>query len=105
MREFLGATILASLVGGLIYLAVGTTANLDHVKARAEARWQEVGYQVVGYEGYQRGVTLLPEYGGARVWYSLRRAETNIIYTGYLTRWGNEIHVYGPRAVDAIAPR
>lgn len=92
---------------GLAYFAactLGTDANLDHVRERSVARWQEVGYEVVGYKGYQWGATPFPGYGGARVWYSLRREGTNVIYTGSLWRWGDEIHVYGPRAIDAVTP-
>ena len=102
LGQILNITAVAAITGGLIYLAVGTTSNLDYVKERAEARWQQAGSQVVGYTGYQRSMTLTPEYGGAKVWYSLRGPQTDVMYTGFLRRWGDEIHVYGPRAVNSI---
>ena len=99
MGQVLNISAVGVITGGLIYLAVGTTANLEYVQERAEARWQEVGYQVVAYDGYQRSMTLTASYGGARVWYTLRKADTDVMYTGFLRRWGDEIHVYGPRAI------
>lgn len=67
------------------------------------ARWKEIGYECVGYEGFLWGVWLGGPYGGARVWHTLKRKEApTIIYTGYVQRWGSEYHIYGPTAVDAI---
>lgn len=84
-----------------------SSGNLDYVKSRAEERWNKQGFQVVDYEGYQwgeLGIFGLP-YGGAYVWYRLKKIPDNgITYSGYLQRWGNEIHVYGPKAIDAIRP-
>lgn len=80
-------------------------ANLDDVKQVACKRWAEIGYQCVGYEGFQWGWWLGGSYGGAHVWHSLTRNQApGIIYTGSIQRWGDEYHMYGPRAVDAIKP-
>ena len=86
----------------LVYVGCGTN-NLDYVKENAAAKWASVGYEVIGYEGYRWGFQF-KTYGGAHVWHTLQRNNNGIIYTGYLQRWGNEIHVYGPVAVDAIKP-
>lgn len=94
----------------LILLAIASAtltgcgyANLNETKDAACDRWKSIGYTCVGYEGYQWGSWLGGSYGGAKVWHSLRRDEApGIIYSGYVKRWGDEYHLYGPRAVDAI---
>jgi len=87
----------------LSFLAIGTSANLEETKEAACSKWSEVGYKCVGYEGYQFGRWLGGGYGGAKVWHSLKRSEApGIIYTGYIQKWGNEFHVYGPTATDAV---
>jgi hypothetical protein len=83
-----------------------SSSNLDYVKNNASTVWKSVGYEVIGYDGFQWGFWIpFTLYGGAKVWYSLKRDNNGIIYNGYLQSWGNEIHVYGPKAVDAIKPR
>lgn len=88
----------------VIFISGCSYSNLDYVKKRANETWESVGYSVIGYEGFEWAATLTPWHGGARVWYSLKRDNNGIIYTGSLWRWGDEIHVYGPKAVDAIKP-
>jgi len=90
----------------LLFLVVGTSANLDEVKANASPTWQQAGYEIIGYEGFQWGTWLFGNYGGAKVWHSLRRVEgnENVIYTGFIQRWGDEFHIYNIRAIDAISP-
>jgi len=80
--------------------------NLNEVKAAAPKTWEQAGYKIVGYEGFQWGHWFWGNYGGAEVWYSLKRhpKDNGIIYTGSIKRWGDEFHIYGPRAVDAIKP-
>lgn len=74
-------------------------ANVDYVKAHAEAKWNDLDYEVVAYEGYNFCQIAWGDYGGACVWYAVRR--DGIMYTGYLKRWGDELHVHGPTAVNA----
>jgi len=82
-----------------------SSSNLDYVKENAEKTWSQVNYNIVGYEGYQWGKWGFRGYGGARVWYRLEQIPDNgITYTGYLQQWGDEIHIYGPTAIDAIKP-
>ena len=78
--------------------------NLDYVKEHGEDRWRELGYEPVAYEGYSWGLNPWFGYGGARVWWNLKRDDNGIMYTGYLVRWGDELHMYGPKAIDAIKP-
>jgi hypothetical protein len=94
-------TTIASIA--LLIPASCSVANLEETKSAACGKWQEVGYKCVGYEGYTFGGWLGGSYGGAHVWHTLKRDEApGIIYTGYVQRWGNEFHIYGPKAVDAI---
>jgi hypothetical protein len=97
--------ILVSITILLMFVSGGCNPvrNIDYVKDGAITRWAEVGYEVIGYEGYHWGLIGFGNYGGACVWYRLKNIpENNVTYTGYLIRWGNEIHIYGPDAIDAI---
>jgi uncharacterized protein YceK len=90
---------LAAMIG----LAGCSSANLEETKAAACDRWKAIGYKCIGYEGYQWGAWLGGSYGGAHVWHTLKQDEApGIIYTGNVQRWGDEYHIYGPTAVDAI---
>ena len=95
------ATVLLSTL-----LTVGcSSGNLEEVKNKAEETFESVGFEVVGYEGFQWGFWGFNTYGGANVWYRLNKIPDNgISYTGYIQRWGDEYHVYGPKATDAIKP-
>jgi len=78
--------------------------NLDYIKDRADERWSSMGFEIVGYDGFQWGMGL-GTYGGARVWYVLKKSPDNgVLYSGYLSRWGEEIHMYNLRALDALNP-
>lgn len=83
-------------------------SNLDYVKERAADTWRSNGFEVHGYQGYTMWITLgtKQQYGGAHVWYTLRRIPDNgVTYQGFLERWGDEVHVYNIKALDAIQPR
>lgn len=92
-----------TLVGGCIYKGYD---DIDYIKERAEQRWEEQGFEVVGYDGYSMGTGyVFTDYGSAHVWYRLKRVPDNgIMYSGSLKRWGDELHVYNIEAVDAIKP-
>lgn len=102
------------LIGGMFYncksgLIVNfSPRNLDYVKERAEIRWNELGFDIVGYEGFQWHACYFKKHGGALVYYTLRkphyRDQPEIVYEGALQRWGDEIHAYNIEAVDAIKP-
>lgn len=106
MNKVILAISTLTLLGGC------SRANLEFAKDCAPATWRSVGYEVIGYEGFQWSADIgngLFGYGGAKVWHSLTKlgplGGNGITYTGYVQRWGNECHVYGPTAVDAIKPR
>jgi len=96
--------LVALLVGSFLFFTKCSYENLDYVKERGEDRWRELGYTPIAYEGYAWGFNPWFEYGGAQVWWNLKRDDNGIIYTGYLIRWGDELHMYGPKAIDAIKP-
>lgn len=97
--------IITLMLCSLVWFGIGSSGNIDYVKDRAQARWAEQGFEVVGYEGYQWGFGGFgTPWGGAKVWYRLRKPGNDITYTGFLFRWGDELHVYGPKAIDAIRP-
>jgi len=80
----------------LLLFLLGCSRNVEYVKQHAAARWGELGYTVVGYEGYQWS-----PFAGGDVWYVLKRVDSpGIIYTGYLVKWGDELHVYGPSIIS-----
>ncbi len=81
-------------------------ANLNDVKEKAPAVWDQAGFKIVGYEGFQWCNWWGGSYGGACVWHTVRRNPDNgIIYHGYIHRWGGEYHIYNIRAIDAIKPK
>ena len=99
------AVILIMVVCILIVFSVGTSGNLEHVKDQAEERFTELNYEIARYDGYQWGLWGYNDYGGAHVWYLLKKVPDNgILYSAYLQRWGDEIHLYELEAIDAIKP-
>ncbi len=95
---------IVAFIAALVTLGTGSPGNLSYVKWAANETWQAAGFEIVGYEGYQWGGWGYNDYGGARVWYIVRKPDSGIRYNGYLQRWGNEIHIYNLRAIDAIGP-
>lgn len=98
---------LAIAIAAISLTLVGCSpSNLEHVKDRADARWSELGFKVVGYQGHEwGGLGFGTSYGGAKVWHELRTVPDNgITYSGYLQRWGDDLEAYGPKARDAIKP-
>lgn len=104
-------TIMVFAILGLITLAFvmipfGCSANKEYLMQSAEAKWKKQGFEIVDYEGFHYGSFGYPffPYGGAVVYYKLKKIPDNgITYSGGMQRWGfNEIHVYGPSAIDAI---
>ena len=97
------------IVAALLYLLGGCVAkgysHIEELKEVSPEVWEEHGFQPVAYEGYGMGSGLLgTPFGSAKVWWRLEREGNNIVYSGYITKWGSEYHVYGPKAIDAIQP-
>jgi hypothetical protein len=68
--------------------------DAEWVKSRAESYYKERGFSVVGYQGYNIWGT------GRCYWYTLRQRETT--YESCLLKWGDELHEYGLKAIDAL---
>jgi len=84
----------------VLLAAAGCTRHVAEVKAQAPRVWQEAGFAVVGYEGYQ-----WDPFCGGDVWYLLRKIPDNgVTYHGYLCKWGGEFHIYNLQALDALKP-
>ena len=96
----LGIVLLVIGLCVVLWMTLRNSNNLDYVKQHGPATWQSVGFEPIGYEGYQYGAGV-GTYGGANVWWTLRRVPDNgLLYNGYLQRWGNELHVYSIRTVE-----
>lgn len=83
-----------------IAFMIGCSRNVKEVKENAEQVFEQAGFKVVGYHGYQlRLIT------GGLVWYSLERIPPNgIFYQAAICKWFGEYHIYNIEAVDAIKP-
>jgi hypothetical protein len=101
-RLFFVVKVLA-VIPVVMWLSDSVTANLEETKANAVQTWRANGYEPIGYEGYGWGLGF-GTYGGAKVWHSLRSLtdDRGVRFSGYVQRWGNEYHIYGPKAIDAI---
>lgn len=87
----------------LIALLTGCSAsNVPDIKAHATEAWAQAGFKVVGYEGYEW--TGFGMWGGC-VWYTVQRKhDDKVMYHGCVTKWGDEYHLYGIKALDALVP-
>ena len=116
MKKTVWIILILLFVGSIFYncksglIMNHSPRNLEYVKQHAEVRWSEMGFSIVGYDGFNWGDCWFKVYGGAKVWYILERIpnrgypNNEITYSGYLQRWGDEIHMYGLKAIDAIKP-
>lgn len=98
MKTTLGIIVLALVAyfGGFNY------GNVETIKANAAQTWAKAGFKIVGYEGYQIGKPF--EAPGGRVWYVVEKiGDSRVRYSGFLSKWGDEFHVYNLKAIDAIA--
>ena len=79
-----------------------STSGVDYIKERANARFNEIGFEVIGYHGYKMCLKVpFTNKGGACVWYELKRIPDNgVRYSAYLYRWNDELHIYGPDPRD-----
>lgn len=58
---------------------------------------QNGNFEIVTYEGYQYGTICR-----GIVWYNVKRPNSNTIYNLALCKWGDEIHIYNFKAINAI---
>lgn len=91
---------IALTMAAIVFFASGgCSRNVDKVKARADEAAEQIGFEIVGYEGY----TLSPVFGGCP-WYTMRREGSDVVYNAKVCVWYGELHVYNLRAIDAISP-
>ena len=104
--KLMGAVAIPLAILAVLLWFIGSWGNKQWLMERAEVKWNKQGFEVVDYEGFQLGCGGWgTPYGGAKVHHRLRKVPDNgITYSGFLVRWGDEVQVYGPKAVDAIAP-
>lgn len=88
---------LVALIAAASLSACGVIDDGAWVKARSNDYYTQRGFEVVGHQGYSIGVI------GRCYWYTLRK--DGITYESCLLKWGNEVHEYNLRAIDAIRPR
>lgn len=94
-------TIGLSLV--FLFATSCSSSNLEIIKSAAPSIWEKHGFQVVAYEGYTWGIGGFGPYGGACVYHRLKKEPDNgLTYSGYIQRWGDEFHVYGPVTAELI---
>lgn len=80
-----------------ITLAGCSSSNVPEIRQNANKVFEDAGFKVVGYEGYQSGA--FETYGGC-VWYIVER--NGVTYHGCVSKWGDEYHIYNLKALDAI---
>lgn len=79
----------------------GCTRNIDKAKECAPSAAKQMGFEIVGYEGYELSLI----YGGL-AWYTMKKVPDNgVIYDAAFAPWSSECHVYSLQAIDAIKPR
>ena len=76
--------------------------NVDFVKSHATEVWEQNGFKVVGYEGYQRSF-IFDGVEGGYVWYIVER--DGVTYHGAIGKWENEFHIYSLTAMNAISSK
>jgi hypothetical protein len=92
------SVIVLLIFGFLVYGC--SPKNVDFVKAGMTEKWRRQGYQCMDYDGWTAGFGI-GHYGGSHVWCRLKRIpDDGILYDGWIERWGDELHVYGPTAVS-----
>lgn len=95
------AVVVIGIGGCSAWFTVGSSSNREWLVQKAPDKWEAQGYKVIDYEGYQWGFGGYgTAYGGAKVWHRLER--NGRLYSGWVMRWGEEVHVYGPTAVSIV---
>ena len=85
--------IIGCLIGGLLtYGVVGTSGNVEYIKAAAPSEMQGRGWEILRYEGYQFGS--FSRHGG-KVWYHVKDLNhSNTYYRVSVSMWGGELQFY-----------
>lgn len=108
--KIVGSAAIVAFVGLIAWGGVGSGGNKEWVEQRCPAVLEQQGWQINGTEGFQWGFGGYgTPYGGAKVWYSLRKVPYNgLNYQIYCTRWGDQVQLYGPDITErnlGVSPR
>lgn len=76
----------------------GCARNKSWVMEKAPDAAKQNGFEIIGYQGY----TWNALHGGF-FWYTLRHP-SGITYEAAFAKWGDEVHIYNLKALDAIKP-
>lgn len=88
MKKFiLGILICVSLTGCI-------SDDYQYVNSQSVNYYSSRGFKILGYQGYN--MLLI----GRCYWYTLQRENT--IYESCLLKWGDEIHEYNLKAINAL---
>lgn len=87
--------LISVLILSIHMAACGVVYNdLEWVKARSQSYYAQGDFKIVRYQGYSIARQ------GRCYWYVLEK--DNTIYESCLLKWGDELHEYNFRAVNAI---
>jgi len=84
----------AFLVISMFVLSGCVSDDFSYVNARSKAYYEDRGFQVIGYQGFNMWSA------GRCYWYTIERDKT--IYESCLMKWGDEVHEYNLRALNAV---
>lgn len=104
MKNLNKTSILFAISLSVSLVAGCSSGNLEETKDNAAVIFKDNGFDVVGYHGYMWGAWGFNDYGGAMVWYTIKKESNGLVYEAGLQRWGDEYHLYNLNAVDAISP-
>ena len=75
-----------------VYTVAGASHRVEEIKARAPEAIEERNWEILRYEGYQRGAWA--NHGG-KVWYHTKDlGNDNTYYRVRITLWGGELHFH-----------
>ena len=91
MKGLVGVFAILFVVG-FLFLTLGVfKGDVTYLKENGPAYLKSLGYEVLGYEGFQRGVW------GGKAWFLIRRPDApEILYSCFLIERRGEIHFYYP---------
>ena len=98
MRDFLIGTAVVLVITATIIISWNLTAyrDIDKLKVAAPEYLEKMGYEIVGYEGYQGGYV-----SGGGVWYQARD-KNGYLYTMEVKEWRGELHLYNITCLNAV---
>jgi len=92
LKELFLPAVIAFFSLLFIYTIVGTSANVDTIKATAPSDIESRGWKILGYEGYEYGSWSAH---GGKVWYHVQDTlNPHVQYRVYIILWGDELHYY-----------